>query len=61
MKLTIVKILCGLSVFSLLLYAFTGLSLWSQLQPGDGELRFLLLLFAHIVPFVAWSFTKAEA
>lgn len=34
------------SVFSIGLYAFTGITLWSPLMPGEG-LRLMLLLAIH--------------
>lgn len=50
---TTIWVLCALSTFSMLLYAFTGLTLWSQLSyPEDGT-RAGLLMIAHVAPFFA--------
>lgn len=38
----------GLSLLSLLLYAFTGMPLWAPLQEGgEGFVRFALLFLIH--------------
>lgn len=61
MKLAIVKILCALSVFSVALYAFTGIALWPDLPDGsEGRVRGALLALLHLLPVVLWSFMDDE-
>ena len=50
---------CVLSTASMLLYAFTGLTLWSALQPGDMG-RWMVLAIAHIAPFFALMVAHLE-
>lgn len=56
---TTVLVLCVLSTFSMLLYAFTGLTLWSALQPGDTA-RLFFLCAAHIAPFFALNLISTQ-
>lgn len=45
------------SIASMLLYAFTGVAVWSPLQAGDGG-RFALLCAAHIAPIAVAFFRR---
>ena len=51
---TIVGAAAALSVFSIALYAFTGLHLWSAPQMPDDALRVILLVGIHVMPIVVF-------
>lgn len=56
--LLIVTVLaCFASAFSLWAYAFRGVSLWTPLAGAeDGGVRFVLLVFFHVIPFALLCF-----
>lgn len=51
----ILKLLCATSLASMILYAFTGIAIWSQLQLQDA-VRGMLLALIHVMPFLIYLF-----
>ena len=57
-----VDILAGLSVGSMLWWGFSGVPLWAPLSMYEGgDLRFVILFIAHIVPVVYASLRRVFA